>query len=439
MGLFFLVAAFLAPTHLIAQSNKQIAEKYAPIWYQDIDSDNVRADYITSVNYDGDWILNNNWDSFGARALKAYVYWSVVSTETHWFITYTVYHPRDWLEVCLPELCHENDMEGVLLAVRRDGSPYGRLEALESIFHLKVKKYYIPEYLSPKPGLSDVSAGIPISPDGRPLIFIEAKGHGIEIKSSVTQGNGNFPGGDGVVYRYRGIAEEPEAISNGDRDVSYALLPIESELWSRRNSIGNGKVFDDTFRYDGIRCKLTDTIFSGAFDGDNHTSDSAKPPWGWTVSGTAALSRGDFAFDPYLVFKQHFLFNSEIAAEYTENFYNPYNCMKSNPNLPSRRTKPADLEIVVNAAETSLTMQEFPDEVTYRLRLFGKIDKGLAVRRRYKRLFEANINSYSLPLLCGNYKGRYRIKFQFLNKRGKIRRAATRWSKRTKFRVCEEN
>lgn len=55
-----------------------------------------RADYITSFNFDGDWDPLNNWNNLPQFELKAYIYYWVVETTTHWFIGYANFHPRDW-------------------------------------------------------------------------------------------------------------------------------------------------------------------------------------------------------------------------------------------------------------------------------------------------------------------------------------------------------
>ncbi len=38
------------------------------------------------MDFDGDWISNNNWENQPSGDLTAYVYYSVMETETHWFL-----------------------------------------------------------------------------------------------------------------------------------------------------------------------------------------------------------------------------------------------------------------------------------------------------------------------------------------------------------------
>ena len=63
-----------------------IAYFHAPIHYQDMDSSNYRADYITRFDYDGNMIATDNWEHLTTFLLTAHAYYSVVETCTHWFI-----------------------------------------------------------------------------------------------------------------------------------------------------------------------------------------------------------------------------------------------------------------------------------------------------------------------------------------------------------------
>jgi hypothetical protein len=74
-----------------------------------------KGDFITAVDFDGDFSALNNWENMASHPLNAVVYWSVQETDTHWFAGYYLYHPRDDAEIWLDR--HENDMEGVMLAI----------------------------------------------------------------------------------------------------------------------------------------------------------------------------------------------------------------------------------------------------------------------------------------------------------------------------------
>ena len=115
----------------------ELAENWAPVWYQDTDSDDYDADYITNFNFDGNWNGTDNWENQPGYTLNANIYYWVVETETHWFIGYADFHPRDWKVMGH----HENDMEACLLVVNRDGSTYGEIISMITIAHLDFYSY----------------------------------------------------------------------------------------------------------------------------------------------------------------------------------------------------------------------------------------------------------------------------------------------------------
>ena len=78
-------------------ADREIAARFAPIFYQAL-GDKPRSDYITNFDFDGDWRGDNNWAHTEDKQfpLKAYIYYAVSETATHFFIHYAVFHPRDY-------------------------------------------------------------------------------------------------------------------------------------------------------------------------------------------------------------------------------------------------------------------------------------------------------------------------------------------------------
>src|SRR5437899_912722 len=76
---------------------KEIAARYAPVFHQALGG-HPRGDYITNFDFDGDWDGTDNWTDAEDRRfhLKAYIYYSVVETATHYFIHYADFHARDY-------------------------------------------------------------------------------------------------------------------------------------------------------------------------------------------------------------------------------------------------------------------------------------------------------------------------------------------------------
>jgi hypothetical protein len=51
-----------------APSDLALATRWAPIHYQDTDSSDYDADYLSRVDYDGDWNTLNNWENQSTTA-----------------------------------------------------------------------------------------------------------------------------------------------------------------------------------------------------------------------------------------------------------------------------------------------------------------------------------------------------------------------------------
>ncbi|MFF3404518.1 hypothetical protein ACFYW6_39840 [Streptomyces sp. NPDC002659] len=286
-----------------------LALHWAPVHHQDVDATDAKSDFITRIDYDGDWITHNNWEHLDGvdAALDAHAYYSVSATSTHWFILYGFYHPRDWSDGFEPGCIdsHENDMEGVLLTVRRDGSDYGHLEAVITVAHHDFYSYVsnISDY---KPGSETVDGGVVFQADGKPGTlprlgtFAESESHAIHA----WDGSG-FPGGDGITY-WPATADHPWAdtpIGANDPLVHYKLVNMQdaSELWSRRLEKGTFYKF-------------------GTFRGDNCTNNAAQAPWGWDDTDDN-VPRGAMALDPARLVDSYFSNKGSFSLEYTQNGY----------------------------------------------------------------------------------------------------------------------
>ena len=289
-----------------AVSDLELASYWAPVHYQDTDSTDYDADYLTAVDYDGDWQASNNWEHQDDQPgrLAGAAYYSVVETATHWFLTYAFYHPRDWCDVPLCELVnahHENDMEGALLTVRKDGSAYGRLEAMVTVAHRDFYSY-VPPGGSYQAGQESVDGTIVLRTwdgnPGRPTTFQEAKGHGLY------RWNGqDFPGGDGVVYYpSRTAGQVPDG--GDDAFATYRLVDAFAAggLWARRASAETFASF-------------------GTFRGDDGADNAANAPWGWDDHDDGQVLRGELATDPAKLVATYFANLGSFSRAYLRNGY----------------------------------------------------------------------------------------------------------------------
>jgi hypothetical protein len=297
------VTTMAAPVPAAAATNAELAARWAPVHYQDTDSTDYDADYLSRIDFDGEWDTLNNWehqDDSLAR-LTGWAYYSVVSTETHWFLLYGFYHPRDWCDwpFCGSTDSHENDMEGALLTVRRDGSTYGKFEAMVTVAHSDFYSF-TPSGSPYTSGRETIDGTVVMQSYGgvyRPTTFQEAKGHGCKAWNGADLG-------DGVVYYPDGATAEVPSGGN-DRFVKYRLTSVFASggLWAHRN---------DSATFAGW----------GTFRGDNGKDNAANAPWGWDDHDDGSdLQRGLLATDPALLVSAYFGNEGSFSRTYTSNGY----------------------------------------------------------------------------------------------------------------------
>lgn len=306
-----------------------LAENYAPFiaqetWFE------PKADYLARFDYDGNWKGEDNWENLSKGSSKAFVYYAVMETETHWFLIYNFFHPRDYSDFCVVGTCHENDNEGLILTVRKDGSKFGKIEVMETLAHNNI--YSFTNNSAIKKGVHNIDGKIEFYKESHPMIFIEAGGHGVfssDSKASLfDSAKMQFKENTGVTYIYGKKAESPKY--SNDRNVSYALLPIYDEWWSKgiqETNLAN-ETFDDFFVYEpfGNRPKASSLFISGAFHGKTASKNMAKPFWAWFDKRTRdkkILNTGQWALDPAYSVSMNLNFpnNLPVSLDY---IFNPF-------------------------------------------------------------------------------------------------------------------
>lgn len=330
------------PASVRQSAHQALAARYAPIFYQGL-GQTPRFDYITNFDFDGDWRGDNNWQNAEDPRfpLAAWVYFSVCETTTHYFIHYAVFHPRDWKGgnrrgVVMSDLlrlgarygrrydptgvvddlvlAHENDLEGCLVVVAkgRDGRGSGeRVAFVESLAHNKFLRY--------RPGTGRSPDTIRLE-GGRPVLFIEPRGHGIEAyRGSQRQLRASVKGV--VRYEYAGEPGVPGDEAPPQR-LGYALTPMEPTLWARAQS-GRNETYGEQFNYGtrhitvaGRRRALWLGVLGSAFLGVNGGRNMARPPWGWFDRNERHRPLGEWYFDPAATIKRHFRLGNDFSTSY---------------------------------------------------------------------------------------------------------------------------
>jgi hypothetical protein len=346
-----------------------------------------RGDFIHRFDFDGDWNGLNNWANIAARPpidhrkderVRAYMYYSVVETASHYFIVYSSFHAQDREPRCSDAECHENDLEGGLHLIKK-GLENGGMGTLWLMMYLAHDDWYT--YLTPAGRAAGVRlggkaphetpakaqhsnsdfiydvvwAGItpagklfvprdPHSPDSsdappgtvlRPTSWQEPWGHGMygwpgrDAKSPYDRyrkpeypWKDGFIDGDGVIYFPGATAGIPDYRAPVDT-VPYALIDIfePNGLWDRRENID--------WKMDGCGGGSKGSLnctwgYFGGFRGEQWGVDKANAPWRWDHFDDQ-LPPGMQAFDPLRLIEEYNNLGSvpanQISRAYTHNHY----------------------------------------------------------------------------------------------------------------------
>ncbi len=110
--------------------------------------------------------------------LRAFVYYAVVRTRTHDFITYAWYHPSDWKAIG----GHSNDMEGGMVVAETGG---GRVVIVAALEHLDINAGRVDERGLPMTASREHENEVYLwyKNRKRPLMHVETKGHGVWLNA----------------------------------------------------------------------------------------------------------------------------------------------------------------------------------------------------------------------------------------------------------------
>lgn len=263
----------------------ELLEQWTPTFLQHVSREHTNRDVPLRIDFDGDWDATNNWDDLDAqKALSAAVYASAILTRTHAYLTYTLFYPRDWMSgVCVPYLCHDNDLEVSLVVVERaHGASPNRLAVVET------KAHHVYDAVPGERAARDEA--------GHPVIEVESEGHGMY---PVRAGRPIHGRGDEWVTLVG--ASHPES-KNRDRTLRYDLQSLHDTLWRHRAltatndglwARGEGKAL----YYRGAQQGRMGFVIGTSMANRRYTG-GVSPPWALHAS---AGERGDWFLDPAFV------------------------------------------------------------------------------------------------------------------------------------------
>lgn len=239
MNILITLLFLFSATHLMANPI-ELARQFAPVVIQE-EGSVPEADEFTRVDFDGDWNPDNNWENMPNFKRERVIYWDVIESEHHYFITYAFFYPRDYASWCFWIHCHENDFEGMRVTVKKPDNVI-RIEALAHNFKSEVQN---PETIE---------------------VMIERGGHGVHP----------------IALR------KPEGKVKKYTPLDYRLLSLD-ELWQKRDS----SLFSGKFTY-------KNKTYPANFGGKKWILfgiGAAKPAWSWIVWGSD-IEKGQWFLDP---------------------------------------------------------------------------------------------------------------------------------------------
>src|SRR4051794_30922816 len=133
------------PASEAAREGEALVQRWAPTFVQHASAANPERDLPLRIDFDGDWSATNNWQHLtpALREREPSVYYSAILTETHAYLTYMLFYPRDWIwPLCVDYICHDNDLEVALLVVTR-GSAGGATDSRLVLIETKAHNSYV--------------------------------------------------------------------------------------------------------------------------------------------------------------------------------------------------------------------------------------------------------------------------------------------------------
>ncbi len=315
----------------VVDADLALATRYAPFVYHEVHASRGRQDLLAPVDFDGDMDGGNNWENLARFELLPTLYYAVIESGTHWFLTYHAFHPRDWETFDLGvHMTHEGDGENLQVVVDKES---GAVVLLFAQAH-----YCGGVYVPPDSPFGDGRERIRgelllVDEDGRPsasgrhaAVFVESKGHGIygarDRRSRVDvdrDGAARFRR-QGVVFRPARAGETvSEPALPAPATVAYQLESTTVKLWpalARGELTGEGRLLDGCVPYRDARVSIDlpryheGDRFSGPLGPDRGISPFAVD-FGWKTG-----ELGGLFFDPARRYRECLRVPAQWSLEY---------------------------------------------------------------------------------------------------------------------------
>lgn len=308
-----------------------------------------RTNFITRFDYDGNNDCSDNEENLmkkrtGGRRfeLEATVYYSIVETVTHRFVTYHFYHPTD-CSVYFPNfslfgLAHENDGENIQVVVKKSKTGADRIELVAMESHIGTKIYF-PGNTGPKHIELNAESTVEVA-GNHPLVFVGSGKHPISNGSNRESRESDiffhppdFPDPDG---------SPPSSWDGETRKYTYKLKPVYDSLWMhyvQNRHLGDDGIMNGCFEfrdsergveYGKVPRHYNSDYISCVFMG--FKSNAGILPFAFDLPGKY-IKKGRLFFNPASNYKRYLderfgMDTSGWSEDYTYNLYLPESVWK---------------------------------------------------------------------------------------------------------------
>jgi hypothetical protein len=100
------------------EAHRALAMRYAPVVHQEIDRDRPTSDLFTRLDFDDNFVAEDNFDNFRDIELKSSAYYNILETESHYYIQYFFYYPA-YFDQNITQNLYPHDVSVVQVVVRK--------------------------------------------------------------------------------------------------------------------------------------------------------------------------------------------------------------------------------------------------------------------------------------------------------------------------------
>ena len=304
---------------------EKLAQRYAPTLRQAVATGNDAYDHLRPFDYDGDWQAGNNGANLSKGPALGEVGWSVIETQSHFFITYVYFWPHR--TSVLAGVAFDNDAAGATVAVARWPSEHPvavttwfKQKSMEEMWTWVTSESGISKTGYVRGVLAEATL-FPTATDGwgcegiagctpkRYPAFLTSGNHQsclwLDAGDSLncTNNASSQFGLKWIDYAPGATPTEPAPAASPGPSATYGLASTYDTWWPRRQDVGAEAMWvDATFSYvpptgrpGGVKM-----VVGGKFY--NKDLDASRPPWAWSWKGASdyygPLPTGTVFLDP---------------------------------------------------------------------------------------------------------------------------------------------